>query len=224
MSKNLDASRWKALGEIYLRPLVLADAEALEEAVTANLDYLKPWMPWASFEPLSIESRRTLVSSWEHSFAKGTEFNFGIFSPVGLLGISGLMTRVAPSGLEIGYWVREEVRGRGIAQGAAAALALLALSKDEITHVEIHHDLNNLASARIPAKLGFKKVRETKSAILSPGESGVTVIWRFARGSQDVRALWGTDLPVVIASGKPADQAVGDTGLVSTSPSVLEDY
>lgn len=198
MPKNLDASRWKAVGEIYLRPLVLADAEALEEAVTANLDYLRPWMPWASFEPLSIESRRTLVSSWEQSFAKGTEFNFGIFSSAGLLGVSGLMTRIAPLGLEIGYWVREEVRGRGIARGAAAALALLALSKDEITHVEIHHDLNNLASARIPAKLGFKKVGETKSAILSPGESGVTVIWRLESPSYEVKGMAARgDLPSV---------------------------
>ena len=81
--------------------------------------------------------------------------------------------------LEIGYWVHPDYTARGIATAAAAALTEAAFALPGVDHVEIQHDELNLASGRIPAKLGYKAV-ETQSGRFepAPGDSGVTQIWR----------------------------------------------
>ena len=51
-----------------------------------------------------------------------------------------------------------------------------------IDHVEIHHDVLNLASGRVPEKLGFSPIgtRAPKTG-LAPGDSGTTRVWRITR-------------------------------------------
>ena len=60
---------------------------------------------------------------------------------------------------------------------AASTLAL-----PEIDHVEIHHDVLNLASGRVPAKLGYSPVG-TRAArfALAAGDSGTIKLWRITR-------------------------------------------
>ena len=63
-----------------------------------------------------------------------------------------------------------------------AALTDAALALPAVDHVEIHHDMLNLASERVPAKLGFTQVGTTTGRFeLAPGDSGTTAIWRIAR-------------------------------------------
>jgi ribosomal-protein-serine acetyltransferase len=50
--------------------------------------------------------------------------------------------------------------------------------------VEIHHDAANVASGRIPAKLGYARLGERPAADLqpaAPGEVGTDVVWQFTR-------------------------------------------
>jgi RimJ/RimL family protein N-acetyltransferase len=91
------------------------------------------------------------------------------------------MRRIAKDGLEIGYWVHPEFVGRGFATRAAEALTTLGLRLPGVTHIEIHHDKANLASARVPLKLGFEMVGEHTVEAAAPAETGVNVIWRMDR-------------------------------------------
>src|SRR6266496_1945527 len=75
-----------------------------------------------------------------------------------LAGSCGLMARVGPGGLEIGYWVHVGHIRRGLATAAAAALAAEAFTLPGIDRVEIVHDEENVASGRIPRKLGFTEI------------------------------------------------------------------
>ena len=47
---------------LTMRMWTVEDAEALGVAVTASVDHLVPFMPWASLEPLSIDDRVKLIS------------------------------------------------------------------------------------------------------------------------------------------------------------------
>ena len=76
------------------------------------------------------------------------------------MGSAGLHNRVGEGGLEIGYWVRSGWTGRGIAADATAALTHAALALPGIDRVEICHDAANVASERIPAKLGYARAGE----------------------------------------------------------------
>lgn len=156
--------------EISVRPLVIEDAAALHEAVVESIEHLRPWMPWVADEPISLEQRVEWIRT-------ATDV-LGIFADGRCVGGTGLHDRVAPSGREIGYWVRSDSTGRGVATAAVRLVVERAFTLPGIDHVEIHHDKANAASARIPAKLGFTLIREVGDEIAAPGECGVSCEWR----------------------------------------------
>jgi ribosomal-protein-serine acetyltransferase len=73
--------------------------------------------------------------------------------------------------------------GRRREPGAPAAvqLVVLAFADPAVTHVEIHHDLANVASGRVAARLGFTVADEIEKPAAAPGECGRTRIWRLER-------------------------------------------
>ena len=173
-------------GEIVLDELVLRryrpeDAPALAAAVVESLEHLRPWMPWIAFEPTPLEDRQQLLARWAREWDEGAGYTFGMFEGPRVVGGAGLMRRIAPDGLEIGYWVHPAFTGRGFATQAAGALTTVGLSLPDVTHVEIHHDKANVVSGRVPLRLGYEMVREQPDEIAAPGESGVSWIWRMDR-------------------------------------------
>jgi len=165
-------------GSVELRRWHASDADLCFALVRESLDHLRPWMPWATPSYSHADALDFLERS-EEDWAAGTAFNYMIVADGTPVGSAGLMARIAPGGLEIGYWVHPDHTARGIATAAAAALTEAAFALPGVDHVEIQHDELNLASGRIPAKLGYRAV-ETQSGRFepAPGDSGVTQIWR----------------------------------------------
>jgi ribosomal-protein-serine acetyltransferase len=93
----------------------------------------------------------------------------------------GLHARLGAHRLEIGYWVDVRHTRRGVATLASAALTELAMTIPDLTVVEIHHDQANLASAAVPAKLGYEHVATCHDTPDAPGEIGIEWRWRMTR-------------------------------------------
>ena len=68
--------------------------------------------------------------------------------------------------------------GRGVATRSSRVLARAALALVGIDAVEIHHDKANVASARVPAKLGFTFLGEVADERTAPAELGIDCGWR----------------------------------------------
>jgi len=169
---------------LILRPWTVDDEPALSAAITASVEHLLPWMPWAALEPVAAADRRALIERWHDEWIAGGDVVFGILALDGtVLGGTGLHRRVGDNGLEIGYWVHVDHIGNGYAREASRALTDLAFTISDIDRVEIHHDRANVASGRVPAALGFTLVEETPREITAPGECGVTYVWRMTRDS-----------------------------------------
>ena len=168
---------------LEIRRWVPDDAEAVHQAITRSVDHLRPWFGWISFEPLDVIARRALFAEWERGWADGGDVLFGIWDHDLVLGSVGLHRRLGPGGLEIGYWVHVDHLGQGIAPKAAAAVTDLAFTVGGIDRVEIHHDVENHASRRVPAKLGFTEIEtvEAHRDPMGPAETGVDVIWRMTK-------------------------------------------
>lgn len=175
------------LDGFVLRRYQREDAPALAAAVGESLEHLRPWMPWIALEPTTLEEREELLARWDRDWAEGTQYTFGMFRESRVVGGAGLMRRIAEDGLEIGYWVHPAFVGRGFATRAARALTTLGLVLSGVTHVEIHHDRANVASGRVPCKLGFEMVREEPVKIAAPGETGVSCVWRMDRAGWRAR-------------------------------------
>ncbi|MFJ9611470.1 GNAT family N-acetyltransferase [Kitasatospora sp. NPDC101176] len=158
-------------------------ALALNKAVRANLDHLRPWMEWAAEAPSraqSAELTRAGALAWE----AGTDFMYLVgldAEPGGVIGAFGLHGRIGPGALEIGYWVAARHAGRGIATTATAALTEAALALPGIARVEIHCDEANGASAAVPRKLGYRLDRVAAAAVRAPAETGRQLIWVMER-------------------------------------------
>jgi len=168
-------------GELELRPLERDDAPSLDAAIRVSVDHLRPFMPWATVEPLGLAERARMIDEWCRHWDDGDEFPYAMFVDDEVVGCCGLHPRIGPGGIEIGYWVRVDRIGAGIATRAARLLTDAAFSMPTVEHVEIHHDLANVRSGRVPAKLGYTKRREVADHISAPGEVGISVEWRLER-------------------------------------------
>ena len=155
-----------------------AEAAALHAAIVANVDHLRPYMHWIAFEPQTLEQRGELVESWAAQWASGGDLSVGIWRAGHLVGSAGLHRRLGPDGLAIGYWVARDHLNQGIATAASRALTDLAFTVPGVDRVQISHDAGNLASARVPAKLGYHRLPDRAAvAEQGPAGTGVEGLW-----------------------------------------------
>ncbi len=166
-------------GQVTLRRCREDDTDALLQAVTESLDHLRPWMPWAA--NYTRQSAAGFLAKSARDWAGGSEYNYAIITGGALVGGCGLMTRIGPGGLEIGYWVHRACTRRGLATAASAALAEQAFRLPGVDRVEIIHDELNVASGGVPRKLGFTEVGRQALSQPTPEGTGVGVVWRLTR-------------------------------------------
>ena len=165
-------------GALEVREWRQSDVPALAAAVAASRAHLMPWMEWVADAPVRARGWRERVSGFARSRREGGDGVYGIFWAGAVAGGCGLHGRLAPGGLEIGYWVSVAFLRRGVASTAAALLTSAAFTLDGIDHVEIHHDAANRASQGVPERLGFVLVGESPDAIEAPAEIGLERRWR----------------------------------------------
>jgi RimJ/RimL family protein N-acetyltransferase len=160
------------------------------EAVTESLEELRPWMEWAQNVP-SAEAMTTFLEGAEESFRANRDLMYVLIDKESgkLVGSCGLHSRIGPTGLEIGYWVRTSFTGRGYATQTAKTLTDAAFAHlDWVERIEIHMDRANLASVSVPRKLQFTLVREEESPVVTPGHSGRSYVWSLDRTSWHERS------------------------------------
>jgi RimJ/RimL family protein N-acetyltransferase len=165
---------------LVIRRWAETDAELARSAIASSVDHLRPWMPWAFDEPKSLEETIARIRNDQVRFDSGTDFTVAIFdaNETQILGACGLHRRIGEGGLEIGYWIRADRINRGLATEASRALTTAALTLPGISRVQIHCDPNNVASSRVPEKLGFRMIERRRGNKKTPsGEPRDTLVF-----------------------------------------------
>ncbi|HET7449364.1 MAG TPA: GNAT family protein [Gaiellaceae bacterium] len=134
-----------------------ADAPLLKECVDSSIDHLLPWMPWARFEPQTLEEKVELLRRFRANFDSDADYPFGVFArdESRQLGGSGLHQRGGESSLEIGYFIRADSIGQGLATELSAVLTRVGFEICGVDRMDIQIDPENARSIRIPEKLGY---------------------------------------------------------------------
>jgi RimJ/RimL family protein N-acetyltransferase len=147
-----------------------ADAALTKDAIDTSLEHLRAWMHWAEYEPQTLEEKTELLRAFRAGFDSGDEFQFGIFDSTESeqLGGTGLMPRVGPRGLEIGYWVRVSATRQGIVTESTAALTRVGFEVCGADRIEIRVDPANTSSLGIPRKLGFTEEAMLRRRLPAP--------------------------------------------------------
>lgn len=173
---------------LVVRPWTEEDAEAMNVAVTASLEHLRPWMPWVAQEPKTLAERRETIRTWERERLAGGQEAYAVELDGEIVGAIGLHHRIGPGGLEMGYWTRVDQAGRGIMTAAVRELCDRAFARGSIDRLEIHHDVANVASGRVSAKAGFTHVEDRPpDREAAPADSGTERIWRLTRAQWTAR-------------------------------------
>jgi RimJ/RimL family protein N-acetyltransferase len=158
------------------------DLEDAYTAVDSSREHLARFMPWSrGYERTSAAAYlEQAAQDWDDR----TAFNYRISAPDlrpdRALGSASLMARRGPQVLEIGYWVRADAVGRGLARRAAAALTDAGFALADDVEIWICHEPENTASAAIPARLGFTRQAEPVPA---PPDftTGADVCWTLSK-------------------------------------------
>lgn len=169
---------------LALRPWRPDDAAALREALAESVEHLRPWIPWATPEAPTPEQAASLLAGWIAQRGTGENFIYAVFDRGNdrLIGGIGLYARVGPDALEVGYWIRRSEAGRGLATEATRALTHAAFGVPGVSRLEIHTDPRNLASRRVPEKLGYELTALREGAYRTPGgERSDTAVYELRR-------------------------------------------
>ena len=156
------------------------NAPLLKAAVDANLDHLRPWMPWTKSEPTNLQTKIDLIRRFRANFDLGRDFTYGVFDleETQVVGGTGLHTRLVGSAREIGYWIHKDYINQGLATELTAALTKVAIEVDKVDRVEIHCGPANVRSTAVPKKLGFQhEATLRRRFVTSDGEPRDTMIW-----------------------------------------------
>jgi len=174
-------------------PLILSrwrpdDVDDVLEAVRASFHELRQWMDWAQTMPSRTDQLEALTAG-HAAFEAATDFGY-VFreeSTGALVGGGGAHRRVGPGAVEIGYWVRSDRHNRGYATSAVTALTDAVFDcLADVERIEIHMDCANVASARIPEKLGYQLLHTEQREKRAVAHTGHAFVW------QTTRAAWTT--------------------------------
>jgi len=144
-------------GEIALRPWQERDVPAI---VSACSDEDIAWWLDQVPQPYGEADARTYVAMTRRGWKDGTHAAFAVLDAetgevVGSVGLHWLDTEHGVA--EVGYWVRAESRGQGVATRATRLAARWALTDCGMNRLQLRADQRNVASQRVAESAGFRR-------------------------------------------------------------------
>lgn len=154
---------------LTLRPWHPADAPSLWQAIEESRSTLIPWMPWAASGHRDPEDTLEWIDSALRSWnaPEPHDFFLGLHDRasgrvVGGTSFHQVLAEMAQA--EIGYWVREDERGRGLCTEAVRALVTSGFRDWGLRRLVLTCAASNAASARVALKAGLTlEARHAKS-------------------------------------------------------------
>jgi ribosomal-protein-serine acetyltransferase len=142
---------------VVLRQLQPEDATALYNQLDTSRKSLRRFLPWVDYNTEEEHTRR-FIEMMQRKAEDREAIAFGIWFEEqlgGVLDLHGWDHQLEKA--EIGYWLGETFRGKGIVVNACGALITFAFETLKLNKLEIRFALQNEQSAQIPIKLGFAK-------------------------------------------------------------------
>lgn len=190
-------------GDIIVRPFTHDDAPALYATVRSSIASLSPLFPWCHADYALADAQARVaqcIEAWEGR----SEFPFGIFSCTDpeLLGCAGLnhINRVYRSA-NLGYWVGERYRCRGIAVSAAALVAAIGFAELGFVRLEIVTLRNNRASQSVAERLGATREAEARNRLIFQGQPAAAVVYSLIPGDLATISADGIETDTLRATG-----------------------
>jgi RimJ/RimL family protein N-acetyltransferase len=157
---------------ILLRSYTDEDVPALVAAL--NDREISRWTR-VPFPYTEEDAREFLRSTSETAFAVTNKRTGNLLGGIGL--------RLPAEGIgEVGYWVRREARGRGVATRALLVLSRWALEEKGLARLQLTAEPGNVASQRVAEKAGYVREGLLRRFLIIGGERRDCVIYSLLPG------------------------------------------
>ena len=169
---------------LILRCYEPQDVPAMSEGIMKSREHLGTFMPWAINDEHDTETVLKRIRKFRGLFDSGKDYIMGIFDKESgaYLGGAGWHLRVGDHAAEIGYWVMVDHTQKGIATEAARALTKVGFEIEDLERIQIHTQVQNEVSARIPERLGYvKEARLRKRITTTSGEAADIFVFSMLR-------------------------------------------
>ena len=134
--------------------------EKLHKAIIDGYDDYIEWLSWPetppSEESVEVDCRKHHAEFITRDCIRYLIVDKATGDIVGRCAFPPLQANWAIPQFGISYFIRKSARGKGYATEASKALTEIAFEKMSAKKVEIHCDEYNVASYRVPEKLGFE--------------------------------------------------------------------
>lgn len=142
---------------LTLRPLALADTEAVYRMIDVSRDSFSRWFPWSRTS--TRESVTDYLQEAEEAMTVSSAWHFVVLTQAGsLIGRVGLI-QIDPVNVsaELGYMLRTDFEGRGLMTEAAHGLLSYAFGSGGLHRVAAFTDVENVPSHHVLERLGFRR-------------------------------------------------------------------
>jgi ribosomal-protein-alanine N-acetyltransferase len=151
-----------ALGDVGLRPLRQTDARRWREVRRRNAEWLRPWEATLPMEGLTsgdvIPTFSMMVRRLRREAREGRVLPWALTYQGDLVGqvTVGGITWGSLRSAYIGYWIDQDLAGRGITPTAVAMALDYCFEDLKLHRIEINIRPENAASLRVVEKLGLR--------------------------------------------------------------------
>ena len=142
---------------LTLRPMTVAHTEGVYKMIAASRDSFSRWFAWAGAS--TRDSVQEYIAQAEQAATVGTAWHYVVLTDQGSVVARAALTDIDPVRLsaELGYMLRTDFEGRGLMTEAAHGLLFYALGAGGLHRVSAYADVENVASQRVLARLGFRQ-------------------------------------------------------------------
>lgn len=180
--KPLTKTEFQVTDNITLKLLEVADANELFVLIDDNRKYLAEWMNWLDYNQ-SIADSYAYIRKSTSGFMEGHTCGFGMIYQGKLVGLIGMTELIGEANL--GYWIAQDMQGKGIVTVCAGFLTKLALNNMGLYRIRIRCAIENKKSRAIPERIGYTLEGVARGAEYINGNYLDAVIYSFIKADLD---------------------------------------
>ena len=141
---------------LTLRPMTVADSDAVYKMIAASRDSFARWFGWARAS--TRESVQDYVQQAVDGATVGSAWHYVVRTRQGSLIARVGLTQIDPVNFsaELGYMLRTDFEGSGLMTEAAQYLLSYAFGAGGLHRVTAYADVENVGSQKVLARLGFR--------------------------------------------------------------------
>lgn len=145
-------------------------ASDIFNAIDRQREYLRQWLPWVD-PTKSVEDTKSFIRESMAKNSNGAQLTTFILDGEKVVGSVGAVRFDKDHrSCEIGYWLSEDMQGRGIMTKACRCFIGHLFQKKNLNRIEIKVASENVRSQKVPLRLGCQKEGTLREALLLYGK------------------------------------------------------